>query len=275
MRQLEGPRLPTLPIIGLERVNDLDQFDGPLLTHFRHRRQGDHYLYYWCDCDDKANRWMVLRVSETNIIRLMNRFVPLDFVVPKGCQDDFVYFVDIDGDGTPAVVTLLRLDAIPDDYVPAQGAYLDAAASYQHDVRSYPVLIERSLSIPALSAIPRIFSQVYAFVYCLLVLRPQELEGHPWRGGFSVMHFYRWLVNRVPGEYSPSVDTVQYASPGFIRFSSLDPKVAAHVAGLITRTVRANREILLEYSSLHDYIRTNKLNEIRSLDDEQWVGHGA
>jgi len=274
MRELEGSPLPILPIIGLERVRDLESFDGPLLTHFRHRRQGDNYLYYWCDCDEKANRWMILRVSETNIIRLMNRFVPLDFVVPKACQDDFVYFADMDASGQLANVTLTRLDSIPLEYVPSHGAYLDALATHTDDLRSYPVLIERQLSIETLSAIPRVFSQIYAFVYCFFALRRQDLSGFPWRGGFSAMHFYRWLAGLVPGEYSPSVDTLQYASPGFIRFSSLDPKVVIQVGSFITRFVKDYSEIMLQYSILMEYIRTNKLNEIRTVEDARWSNHG-
>lgn len=271
MRELDGARLPALPISGLERIRDLERFDGPLLTHFRHRRRGDNYLYYWCDCDDVTNRWMILRVSETNIIRLANRFVPLDFVVPNACQDDFVYFEDIGRDGRPTSVTLTQLECIPSDYVPVQGAYLDPMTS--HDLHSYPVLIERQLSIQTLSDIPRLFSQVYAFVYCFFVLRPQELSGYPWRGGFSTMHFYHWLASRVPGEYSPSVDTLQYASPGFIRFSSLDPKVIIEVGNLITRAVANAPKIIEQYSSLMNYIRANKLNDIQSSDDSRWSNH--
>jgi uncharacterized protein DUF6575 len=125
MLGLDGVVFQSLPISGLERVRDIEYFDGPLLTHFKHHR-GDHFLYYWCDRDSQFHRWMLLRVSETNIIRLVNRFVPLDYVVPNGCLDDFVYFVDVDAQCRHSNVTLLQTEKIPAEYVPEKGAYLDS-----------------------------------------------------------------------------------------------------------------------------------------------------
>jgi hypothetical protein len=123
MEAVNGTKLPSLPVSGLKRVRDLVYFDGPLLTQFEHPN-GDDYLYYWCDCDSSANRWMVLRVSEANILRLIGRFVPLDFVITKGCMDDFVYLTDIALDGTPVSTMLVRIEQIPLGYQPEDGAYL-------------------------------------------------------------------------------------------------------------------------------------------------------
>jgi hypothetical protein len=266
MIELAGARLKRLPVDGLELVRHLEYFDGPLLSQFRHRRQGDNYLYYWCDCDEKANRWMVLRVSETNIIRLVNRFVPLDFVVPKACQDDFVYFVDRDDDGAGAV-RLVALDSIPEEYIPDQGAYLEATAQ---DFSTFPVLIEQSLSIKELSDFPRDFQMVYAFVYSLFAKRPERLESHPWRGGFSSMHFSNWLLTRIPGEHRPYVSTMQYASPGFIRFSHLDSAVARRVGAMITKVEESGLDLKEAVRKLMDYIRDNKLNAIEQSGDARW-----
>jgi hypothetical protein len=275
MIEIKGDRLPALPIIGLERVRDLEYYDGPLLSHFRHRRQGDHFLYYWCDCDQTSNRWMLLRVSETNIIRLVTKFVPLDYVIPKSCQDDFVYFTDINHQGVTAQVVLSQLDNIPNDYFPAQGAYLDVEATKgTTQNKSYSLLIERSLSIGNLSDLPRHFSQAYALLYCLLVLKPQNLAGYPWRGGFSAMHFYRWLLDLIPGEDRPDVAAVQYASPGFIRFS-LDPIIAGHVGNIVAFLLRGSQEANIAYTDLLTHIRRNKLNDVGINDSATWKLHNA
>lgn len=98
MLKLGGSSLQSLPVVGLERVQDLIKHDGPLLTHYSHHR-GDHYLYYWCDCDECVDRWMLLSVSETSILRLIDKVVPLDLVVPAACLDDFVYIVDVANSG--------------------------------------------------------------------------------------------------------------------------------------------------------------------------------
>lgn len=273
MLKIQGSVLEFLPVVDLERVRDLEYYDGPLLSHFRHRRKGDHYLYYWCDCNETVNRWMILRVGEASIIRLVNRFVPLDYVIPKACQDDFVYFVDMDSDGLADKVTLCRLAAVPEIYVPAEGAYLhvDAPTDAKHR-RTYSVLIESNLSIGELSDLPRVFSQAYAFLYILLVLKPAKLAGYPWRGGFSAVHFYRWLLDLIPGEDRPSVATLQYASPGFIRFA-LDPNIAGRIGNLITNMLGENDALMGTYRELYGYIRSNKLNDLKRTDQDEWSKH--
>ena len=125
---LGGTAVAALPIFDLEWVRDLEYHDGPLLSLFKHKRHGDTYLYYWCDCDDSVNRWMILRVSESNLTKLVDRLIPLDQIIPQGCQDDFVYLVDLDSDGGFKAVWLLALDSIPEQYTPGPSVFLNAAA---------------------------------------------------------------------------------------------------------------------------------------------------
>lgn len=115
--------LPRFPVQDLSLVRHLDYYDGPLLSEFR-RKNGERYLYYWCDCDKQVNRWMVLRIAEASILRLANRFVPLDFVIPEKCLDDFVYFVDISSTGKIVKTRLTDVDEIPDEYKPSSGSYI-------------------------------------------------------------------------------------------------------------------------------------------------------
>lgn len=273
MIAIQGAALSFFPLADIEKVRDLDYFDGPLLSHFRHRR-GDHYLYYWCDCDERANRWMTIRVSETNIIRLMNRFVPLDYVIPGECQDDFVYLVDLDAAGRATRTTLTLLDQIPEGYAPRKGAYLDYDAP--QDERSYAVLIEKNLTIDQLRQLPTRYSQAYAFLYTLRVLKPDKFQEHPWRGGFSSMHFYHWLVGSIPGEQRPSVTSLQYASPGFVRFSLHRPTATA-VAACVEKFFMPYSPAEQAFESLRNYISEKKLNDLRDKvpdpADPRWREH--
>lgn len=273
MHPLDGTVLSSFPVVGLEKVCDLIYHDGPLLSHFKHSKKGDHFLYYWCDCDDKVNRWMVCRVSETNVLRLVNRFVPLNFVIPKSCQDDFVYFVDLNNSGSPAKVTLTPIKNIPPDYTPEAGAYLgEDIQKLWIAANTYSVIIEKGFTMPELSEFPRRFTQAYAFLYLLMILKPSHISGHPWRGGFSSMHFYKDIVDSIPGEERPALDAVQYASPGFIRFKSINEEVITKLNSLIVENInRSDREDA--YSELATYIRKNGLNEIRSEDDPRWSNH--
>ena len=270
MIPLPGQPIRALPIARLHKVCDLEYFDGPLLSQFRHDR-GDHYLYYWCDCDETANRWMVLRVSETGIIRLVNRFVPLDYLIPKSCQDDFVYFVDMDTSGVFLRFAICLIDQIPGNYLPGPGVYIDYKPP--RDDRSYSVLIEGTLTNEQLSDIPSKYVQAYSFVYAVNVLQKGQFQSFPWRGGFSSMHFYRNLPNFVPAEDRARVQALQYASPGFIRFSVHRP-TASFLGRRIAAFSDHRSDEHQHISRLLGYIAENKLNDLRdthpNTTDQEW-----
>jgi len=269
MKEIDGASLPSLPISGLEHVQDLLYYDGPLLSQYAHPN-GDDYLYYWCDCDEQSNRWMVLRVSEASILRLVNRFVPLDFVIPGGCRDDFVYIFDTQKDGLVGHVKLVALSKIPEDYVPEPGAYLELAERRQ-DAKSYSVLVEGGWSVRALGEFPKLFAKVYSVLYALNVLHVPEFGDYPWRGGFSYMHFFNWTAAQIPSEDRPVVSAMQYASPGFMRFS-LHGKTANQVTRCVVEC-KGDDQLTIAHQELSHYIRTHKLNDILTFNDPRWAEH--
>lgn len=128
MLQIDGAVIPKFPVANPRRLRDLIYFDGPLLTEFVCPR-GGHYLYYWVDTDGQVNRWMVLRMAEITIARLINHDLKMEDVIPELCEDDFVYFVELDGTGNPSRVILSDIDNIPPEYTPDVGAEIDAHVS--------------------------------------------------------------------------------------------------------------------------------------------------
>lgn len=111
------------PFEGLVHERDLIAFDGPLLSLFRDPN-GEAFLYYWCDCGEVANRWMVLRVAESTLVRLINRAIPLDAVIPFGSSDGRIAFLDIAGDGSTQAYSASP-SAIPESYRPSPGTFLE------------------------------------------------------------------------------------------------------------------------------------------------------
>jgi hypothetical protein len=260
MIDLIGNELSSWPLAHLKRVRDLEYFDGPLLTEYANSK-GDRYLYYWCDCDASINRWMVARVSSTHILQLTNQFIPLNLVIPGGCRDDFVYFVEIDKNRRPTRTMLVEVSDIPAGYLPDSGSYLSTAI--RESDHEYSLLLEGDMSIANLSELPRIMSQAYAILYALIVLKPTRLASYPWQGGFSAVHFYRWVLNNLlPPDAKPDVRTFQYASPGFIKFT-MDAKIAAEVSRLALSIAYEGNPISVATSALSSYIKTHKLNKSR------------
>lgn len=259
MIHLTGYEFKKLPIHGLRPIRHLDEANGPLLTEFCHPR-GDRYLYYWCDCTDATHRWMVVRVSETTILRLVQRIIPLDLVIPTASLDDFVFFVETNRQGETTGATMVELPNIPKKYKPSAGAYLDEQAGESQ--KSLSLLIEESLSLENFSGLPRIFSHAYSFLYAMLILKPVEFERIPWKDGFGGMNFYQWLMRLIPGEGRPTVGAMQYASPGFIRFA-LDRGIANEVCKCIELLNRDPYSINHTYAVLYGYIRDSGLNKKR------------
>lgn len=266
MKPLEGMPLETLPVSDLRHVRDLIYYDGPLLSHFC-SHTGDDYLFYWVDCDEKANRWMVCRVGEAMILRLLNRFVPLNLVLPAGSRDDFVYFVDYGEDDATVAAHLVMQNAIPDDYLPRTGVYLETEPSTR-SANSYSLLVEGGWSVKALGDFPHTFAKVYSLLYGLNVLRIPSFEGFPWRGGFSAVHFFNWVAHQIPAESKPVVSAMQYSSPGFMRFS-LHGATADQVSHCVNDYKTKNTSISAAFSDLATFIRENKLNDDH-VTDEQW-----
>ncbi len=272
MISLSGMSLSSFPIADLRRTTDLIYFDGPLLSVYEHTN-GEKYLYYWCDADDKVNRWMILRIDEASVLRLVNRIVPLGYVIPKGCRDDFVYFVDFATDRKPHNVVLTPVSNVPESYRPEDNCYLDAV-EHRQDASSYAVLVEGNWSVREIGDFPSLFSKVYSLLYWSNVLHLKHQVQHPWRGGFSAMHFFNWLADAVPRQDRAYVSAIQYSSPGFMRFR-LNGKIAEQVTKCLF-VFKANKDFInAQYDDLATYIRKNRLNEIWDENSPEWTRHNS
>lgn len=270
MRTLKGTQFGKLPVTGLKWVSDLQYFDGPLVSYFRHERTDDSYIKYWVDCDSDVNRWMWVRVTENDILRLSNKVETLDRVIPHKCQDDFVYFVDT-GPKTESIV-LIYIKDIPQEYTPDKDAVLSPEGT-KND-KTFPILIEEDLEPQDLTDIPRVFRQAYSILYLLSPNHAASREkflSHPWRGGFSSVHFYNEVEAIIPNRAQFSFQKIQYASPGFMRFSLDRPtaEMVSHCVGLISKK---GSEARRAYHSLGSYIHTNKLNKLKR-QDASWPSH--
>src|SRR5207237_9587573 len=67
-------------------------------------------------------------------------------------------------------------------------------------------------------------------------------------------------LSNVPPFERPRVQSVDYASPGFMRFSG-DMSVCAQVADAVARLRKNEQEVAQEYAALNLFIREEKLND--------------
>jgi len=266
MIELDAMTLDKFPVAGLCHVRDLIHFDGPLLSLFRHPN-GEPYLYYWCDCDETANRWMVLRVDEASVLRLTYRITPLGEVIPFGSRDDYLYFLDLGPDDS--VKPYLAMPAnVPAAYRPAAQAFLGPQEQVEGG-RSYSFLLEGEWSVDAIGDFPKTFNKIYSVIYGMNVLHTADYTTHPWRGGFSSMHFFNEATSLVPREDRPYVDAIQKSSPGFVRFS-LHAHTAEEVVRCVTDFKSHEWTIAGLALNLRQYIRRHRLDEIPDSNSPHW-----
>jgi len=123
--QCAASKMTGLPVT-LTHVRTLQSFDGPLLAEFRSER-GDPYLYYWCDRADDIDRWMVLRTLPQDLARYLLRLASLREVITKS-PERYMFLVDLDRDDREQASYLVKVESLPEQYLPTEESFFDAAA---------------------------------------------------------------------------------------------------------------------------------------------------
>lgn len=124
MHDLSDYRVHIHPLSTLRHEMDLIFYDGPFLSLFRNRSQ-ETYLYYWCDSDDNANRWLVFRVPQDRITAYVQKQVSLRDLILRAA-DGMAYVADIDDALIPTHVYFLHVDAVPPSYLPPEQSFYNA-----------------------------------------------------------------------------------------------------------------------------------------------------
>lgn len=122
MEQLKGYDIP-FELKQMRLRANLIMQDGPLLSLY-YNDKGDYYLFYWLDCDEKVNRWMVMRVDMKSLCQYLNKERTLLQLIQKP-SDSFVWIVDIDGHGRQIRSEALPFNLIPSDYLPCEDSWFE------------------------------------------------------------------------------------------------------------------------------------------------------
>lgn len=122
MDELKGYDIP-FDIKTLKHRADLIEQDGPLLSLY-YNGKGDVYLFDWLGCDDKANRWMILRVSVESLYQYLSKQITLLQVIGNPA-DNFVWVTDIDAHGEQIGTKALPVANVPADYFPDEDSWFE------------------------------------------------------------------------------------------------------------------------------------------------------
>ena len=227
MDELRGSLIDELPFSNFEWELDLYGFDGPLLSQFT-SSSGEKYLMHWCDCDELHNRWMILPVTENSRIRLIARKNTLREIVDEA-KRNFVFIVDTRSDGSFASVMLVEGKFVPASYIPGHDSYIDVDdPSAALGIGTASLLFDGDWEIESVRNFMRAYRQAYNFTLGLSRDLISRLEALPWQGGFSAVHFFDRLDDKVRKLNTGQIETelMQFASPGIVQFK-VDSSAAA------------------------------------------------
>lgn len=260
MDELDGVKLGAIPVAGLEWECDLYGLDGPLLSQFT-SDSGKRYLYSWCDCDGRTNRWMVFPVKEADRVRLIIGKKTLRDVVEQAKQD-FVFFLDIRNESNSSTCYLVEGACVPEAYIPEQDSFIEVDSPLEVlDKGQVSLLFESSWEIETIRDFVRCYQQAYDFTLGLSRNLIGSVTNLPWQGGFSAMHFFDKLKGKVDAGDRMTTDMMQFSSPGIVKLN-----VTSDVAHDLLKTIFHYHEnkttIDKAFRELSSNITDNKLNQI-------------
>lgn len=274
MIKLSGERV-NRPDLRHRWVEDILYFEGPILSILKGSTTQD-FFYYWCDADNRYNRWMCLPVSRQEIINYKSGYITiLDICNSR----ESVVFVDIDAKLEPQRGVEVALDSIPEEYLPPKESFFDVDLSPSNDFLIEPELYDLKLDgdwyLEELMRLPKTYSQLYSFVYTLKNMMRVSVSSnaskifsnYPWKGGFSTVNFYKDLDAVIPSFHEPKVESIHYASPGQIRLELLKP-VSLSVEGIVNTCFENEAKLKDHYKIIADFMRRKELSKVDGSDPD-------
>lgn len=122
----------------LSKKGDLIYQDGPILSHFVNDLNQD-YLFYWVDCDENFNKWLVFPVSKKDLSEFFNKKLSLLNLI-LNVYTGFVYLIDINDDIEYENIYTCNTNQIPEDYLPTDESVFD-----EENYESYSVELKKSV----------------------------------------------------------------------------------------------------------------------------------
>ena len=125
MEIINGHNISNLPINGLQKVFDILEYDGPILSHFKDSKE-QHYFYYWVDFDENCNRWLIWKTNEKQIYDYLKGALNLQDILLSEIKD-YIFSVDIDRQLNYHAVYSIDIDSIPVEYIPEESSFFRLA----------------------------------------------------------------------------------------------------------------------------------------------------
>jgi len=85
-----GHKISSSVLSGHKKIADLISYEGPVLSHFRNEGNED-FIYYWIDQNDKLYRWLVFKITFSEIMHYLSSSISLrELILDEKIQYYFV-----------------------------------------------------------------------------------------------------------------------------------------------------------------------------------------
>ena len=136
MKKLTGLKINKLDFVPTKQ-GDLLYHEGPLLSVFKDHFSDNFYLYKWSDCDEKANRWLVFKVSIADLKAFFDKKISIRQMI---LAQPFSYFLDLDNQLDPLSIVIVSTQNMPKSYLPEQDSFFDSL-----EFENYALVLQQSL----------------------------------------------------------------------------------------------------------------------------------
>ncbi|MFE0233627.1 hypothetical protein ACFW0F_06800 [Brucella anthropi] len=131
------------------------------------------------------------------------------------------------------------------------------------------LIIDGEWEMPQFGEFYQKYSDMYAFLASLKnwadPAKPQDLKNKiantfrskPFEGGSSYVHFYKDLVRGLVREQRPSLESIQYNSPGVVNIHG-EGFVFSDISSMVTGYLNNRKEVIDAYGKLHSFLSKNK-----------------
>ena len=78
------------------------------------------YFYKWTDCDENINRWLIFKVTTSDIYSYLYKRINLRKLILK---NPFVYLIDLNDSLEYQKIILAAVNNLPEDYFPSENSF--------------------------------------------------------------------------------------------------------------------------------------------------------
>ena len=105
-----------------KKVLDLIYFEGPLLSLYYEAESNKYYLYKWTDSDEQCNRWMILAITDFELLAYLTKKMSLKQLI---IGYSFVFLVDMNHLLETKQIMISNTQELPLDYLPNDDSFFD------------------------------------------------------------------------------------------------------------------------------------------------------